>query len=266
MFMQRSAAALVACLGLAAIAGARPVINGAVLHTRIFNDFPNSTLVTTNNYPALIQFSDGPVGPGAFANRHNFRLSANAGVSDAVFMNGDGFIFQADVALLGTGPVEGGLQVSPWYSQQVDGQFNIRLDDGEVAVFGGRLPFFSFTGVYGLHYLAGTTVHEKIIYDPHGLSAVSPGTIEYIYTDGTGTYSSGVLAFDQGNPAEDPPYGLYGILNDARVGGVVQVMNFNAGQHSAGIRFSNINYVPTPGSMGVLALGGLLAARRRRRA
>ena len=245
---------------------ATPNIDSAVLHTRVFNDFPNSTLTTTNLYPALIEFFDGPVGPGAFANRHNFRLSDNAGISDAVFLNGDAFIFEADVTLLGTGPVEGGLQVSPWFSQQVDGQFNIRLNDGEVAVFGGRLPFYTFTGNHGVLYAAGTTIHQKMVYSPNGLSQASPATIEYIYTDGSGTYSSGPLAFDQGNPAEDPPYGQWGMLNDARVGGFVQVMNFDQGQHSAGVRFENMRFaVPEPTTFVLfgLAIVGLMGIRRR---
>jgi len=256
-----TAAALAALTGAAL---ATPPINSAVLHTRIFNDFPNSTLSTTNLYPAVIEIFDGPVGPGTFANRHNFRLSDNGGISDAVFLNGDGFSFEADVTLLGTGPVEGGLQVSPWWSQQVDGIFNMRLNDGEIAVFGGRLPFYSFTGNHGLLYVAGTTVHQKMIYHPNGLSQASPATIEYVYTDSSGTYSSGPLAFDQGNPAEDPPYGLWGMLNDARVGGGVQIMNFDQNTHSAGIRFENMVFVPEPASLGLLLLAGAAFFRRGR--
>jgi len=246
---------------------ALPNIDSAQLHTRVFNDFPNSVLSTTNNYPALVEFFDGPVGPGTFANRHNFRLSDNGGVNDAIFLNGDGFVFEADVTLLGTGPVEGGLQISPWWSQQVDGVFNIRLNDGEVAAFGGRLPSYNFTTNDGVLYVAGSTIHQKMIYHPNGLSAGSPGTIEYIYTDSSGTYSSGPLGFDQGNPAENPPYGLWGILNDARLGGMVQVMNFDTGQHSAGARFENMRLfaVPEPTTFVLfgLAIVGLTGIRRR---
>jgi len=253
-------------LSAPSVQGATPNINSAVLHTRVFNDFPNSTLTTTNNYPALIEFFDGPVGPSTFANRHNFRLSDNGGANDAVFLNGDAFIFEADVTLLGTGPVEGGLQVSPWYSQQVDGVFNIRLNDGEVAAFGGRLPFYNFTANHGVLYAAGTTIHQKMIYRPNGLSQASPATMQYIYTDASGTYSSGQLAFDEGNVAEGVIYGNWGILNDARVGGMVQVMNFDQNQHSAGARFENMSFsVPEPTTFVLfgLALIGLTGIRRR---
>ncbi len=259
------------CTALCVLAGsaastalATPVINGANLHTRVFNDFPGSTLTTVNNYPNIVEFMDGPIGPGPFANRHNFRLSDNGGVTDASFANNDGFVFASDVTLLGTAPIEGGLQVSPWWSPQVDGQFNLNGGTGEVAVFGGRLPFYSFTANHGVTYAMGTTVRQQIIYRPNGLSMASPGTIVYQYTDGSGTYTSPELAFDQGNPAEDPPYGLWGILNDARVGGCVQIMNFDSGQHSGGARFENMYFIPAPGALGLIGAAGLLAARRRR--
>jgi hypothetical protein len=136
-----------------------------------------------------------------------------------------------------------------------------------VAAFGGRLPFYNFTANHGVTYAAGTTIHQRMIYQPNGLSQGSPGTIEYIYTDASGTYSSGPLAFDEGNPNEDPPYGLWGILNDARVGGMVQVMNFDQNQHSAGIRFENMRIlaVPEPTTFVLfgLALIGLMGIRRR---
>lgn len=263
-FSLQISAAFGTALYMAASAMATPSIDSAVIHSRIFNDHPGSAFSSVNVYPALVELYDDGIGPpGGFANRHNFRLSDNAGVSDAVFLNGDAFSFEADVTLLGAGPVEGGLQVSPWWSQNVDGVFNLRSTDGEIAAFGGRLPFYSFTGNHGLHYVQGTTVHQKITYNPNGLSAVSPATIEYEYTDGSGTYSSGPLAFDEGNPAEDPPYGLWGMLNDARVGGFAQIMNFGGPVHDGGARFQNMLFVPEPTSLVLLGLALLPVLRRR---
>jgi len=69
-------------------------------------------------------------------------------------------------------------------------------------------------------YVKGTTVHLEIVYLANGLSAGDPATIEYLYTDGTGAYTSGPIAFDEGNPAE--PYGTWGMLDDGRVGAHVQ--------------------------------------------
>lgn len=255
--------ACLAVLGIVASAAAAPAINSAVLNTRVFDDYPTSTLVAVDNYPALISFLDGPIGGTGqpFANRHNFRLSDND-ISSAVFLNSDSFTFEADVTLLGDGPTEGGLQVSPWWSQNVDGAFNIRSTDGEIAAFGGRLPFYSFTASHGITYAAGTTVHQKIIYNANSLTMADPATIEYIYTDASGTYSSGPLAFDEGNPNEDPPYGLWGMLNDARVGGYVQIFNIPQIEHQGGIRFENMVFTPEPASLALLALGALALRRR----
>jgi hypothetical protein len=242
---------------------ATPDIDSAVLNTRVFNDYPGSTLTTVNNYPSVVSFSDSGVGGGGFANRHNFRLSDNGGISSAVFLNGDGFVFESDVTITGPGPTEAGLQVSPWWSQNVDGQFNIRINDGEVACFGGRMPFYSFTANHGVLYVAGTTIHQKMIYTPNGLSEANPATMEYVYTDSTGTYTSGPLAFNEGNPAEDPPYGLWGILNDARVGGFVQIMNGGTPRDGGAI-FGNMSFVPEPASLTLLGLALIPALRRRR--
>ena len=97
------------------------------------------------------------------------------------------------------------------------GAFNFRTNDGEIACFGGRLPFYSFTGSQGLHYVKGETVHAEVVYLPNGLNALSPATIEYKVTIGGTPYTSGALAFDIGNPAE--PYGTWGMLDNAQVGG-----------------------------------------------
>ena len=75
-----------------------------------------------------------------------------------LFANNGGFRFSADLTISGDGEGEAGLQISPWWSQLVDGVFNVRTTDGEIACFGGRLPFYSFTGSHGVTYVKGTTV------------------------------------------------------------------------------------------------------------
>lgn len=192
--------------------------NSAVILERIFNDCPFSTLTTTNNYPTLVSITDDadPLCIG-YANLHLWRFSAD-GASQLLFNNDADYSFSADVTITGTGDAEAGLQISPWWSQ-ADGRFNCRSTDGEIACFGGRLPFYNFTTSDGLFYVKGTTVHLEMIYRPNGLSAASPATIEYRYTDNSGLHSSGPLPFDEANIAEDPPHGLWGQLNDAEVGG-----------------------------------------------
>jgi len=232
-------------------AQATPSSNSAVLHTRIFNDCPISILSTTNNYPASVQISDTGLECFGFANLHNWHLSSD-GVNDDLFANNSCFTIACDLVIdAGTKGGEGGLQLSPWWSPDVDGRFNVRTTDGEIACFGGRLPFYSFTGAHGLHYVPGTSIHLEMVYDPNTLSAGDPATITYnVVYNGT-PYSSGALAFDQGNPAEDPPHGQWGLLNFGRLGGYVQCFN-DGGNPAAGVvaTWSNITYEtcqkPTP--------------------
>jgi len=215
--------ALVALLAVGVTpAAATPAPNGAKVNERIFNDCPTSVLMVTNNYPASIVIDDSVLDCGGFANRHNWRFSEDGGATDAVFGNDSNFRFGADLTISGTSDGEAGLNISPWWSQQVDGVFNVRTTDGEVACFGGRLPFYSFTGSQGVVYAKGTLIHLEVEYRPNNLNAASPATIEYFVDYMGSSYTSGQILFDEGNPAENPPYGVYGILQDARVGGHLQ--------------------------------------------
>ena len=204
-------------LALAASVFATPSPNSAVLITRVYNDCPASLLTTVNNYPAQIVIDDVNQGCVGFANLHVWRFSED-GSNPAVFSNGDAFRFCANLLITGTGQCEAGLQVRPWWSES-DGRFNVRTTDGEIACFGGRLPFYSFTGSHGLNYVKGNPIQLEIIYLPNGLSMASPATIEYKLVYGGNPYTSGPLPFDEGNPAEDPPHGLWGILSPTYVGG-----------------------------------------------
>ena len=229
--------------------------NAAIINERIFNDCPTSVLTTVNNYPTLVAIQDEVLDCTGFANLHNWRFSADGGVSEMVFNNGDGFRFGADLTISGTGEGEAGLQVAPWWSQNVDGRFNVRTTDGEIACFGGRLPFYSFTGSQGLTYVKGTTIHMEVKYLPNSLTMADPGTIEYILNYNSTNYTSGELPFDEGNPAE--PYGTWGILDDARAGAHMQAF-LQAGNPAAGLRgdwgnieFDDLGGVPVePGTWG----------------
>jgi hypothetical protein len=213
------------------VANATPNPDGAIINERIFNDCPSSTVTTVNDYPTLISIGDAGLDCTGFANLHNWHFAE--GGSEAVFNNDAAFQYGVDLTIDGTGDGEAGIQIAPWWSQNVDGRFNVRTTDGEIACFGGRLPFKSFTGDDGVVYVKGTTIHLEVIYLPNGLSETDPATIEYIVEYG-GTFSSGPLPFDMGNPDEDPPYGLWGMLNDARVGGYLQAF-LRAGDPDAAI-------------------------------
>lgn len=215
-----------------AVAFAAPAPNSAVIKERIFNDCPGSTLTTVDAYPANIKISDdaddGCVG---FANLHNWRFSAD-NTTPIQFLNGDAFTITADFILSGPGQAEGGLQVSPWFSPDIDGRFNVRTTDGEVAVFGGVLPFYNFTANHGVVYVKGTPIHLEISYDPRSNTEADPAIMEYRLMYASNSYTSGGLPMTGCNMSEQPTYGCYGILNFAQVGGHFQPL-WQAGQGQA---------------------------------
>lgn len=268
--MRRSSAILVLAIGL--IVGpalATPMVDSAVLNTYLWDDDSDSTLTTQNLYPTVVSIEDaaldGDGQGGEWANRHNFRMSANGGISEAVFYNDDEFEFHADVTISGPANSEGGLNLSPWWSKDFDGVFMLRPGDGEISCWGGRLPFYNFTAEHGVSYVKGTTVRLGMAYHPNSLTEADPATIEYFFTDPNGVpYTSGPLAFDMGNESEGPVYGLWGILNDARLGGYFQPQIDVGNPDNWGrIDFENFTYVPEPSAFGLLVLVGVLGLRRR---
>src|SRR5262249_429777 len=219
-----------------------PSPNSAEIHERVFNDCPTSTLVTTNNYPSLISFDDSNVDCFGFANLHVWHFSENAALHPAIFNTNATFRFETDSKIEGTGGGEGGILVAPWYSHNADGLFNVRATDGEIACFGGRLPFYTFTGAFGLRYTKGNPIHLGVIYTANGRTAASPATIEYFLSYLGHDYTSGPIAFDQGNTAEDPPYGLYGMLNFGEGGGHFKAFLGQGVAVGAKATFSNIKF------------------------
>jgi len=210
-------------LAAATAAQATPVPNGAFITVRTFNDCPISTVSTTNNYPASISITDVMdtlcVG---FANLHSWSFSSDGGTTAAVFNNNSNFRFGADFMISGAGEGEGGLRISPWYGQFVDGRFMANATTGEIACFGGALPFYSFTVNHGITYTKGTTIHFEETYRASHLTSASPATIQYRVVYNGNTYDSPVLPFGSQNLAECDPHGLWGMLNDGRVGSYFQ--------------------------------------------
>jgi len=242
-------------LGLTAVAQAQtPNPNGAFLNLRYWNNNPISTVTSVNSYPSLVQISDDD--PYSFAgwNKHLWKFSEDGGLTQATFHNYSNYSFCADVVVDGNDPddLEGGIELSPWWSDG-DGQFMLNANSGEVAVFGGRLPFFTFTNPatpppygagYSVHYVKGTTAHMSMTYlsGPAGPSSSAPATVKYDLVYGGTPYTSGALAFDQGNPSEDPPHGLWGSLEPTSVGGYLQCGHMATQPTTATASFSNICY------------------------
>ncbi len=253
-----------ACHAFAPAAIATPVPNSAVIHERVFNDCPISILTTNNLYPALIQIDDQNQPPqplcAGFANLHTWRFSTD-GANALEFANGDQFSFSCEIVLNGIG--EGGLNLSPWWGPDADGLFNVRTTDGEIACFGGRMPFFSFTGAFGLVYVNNTPIQLGISYFPNGLSAVSPAQVIYSVRYNAINYTSGLLNFDQGNAGEDPPHGLWGALTPWYAGGHVKMFAFPAGvPHGIHGEWRNIQFSVPPTPTERNSWGGLKALYR----
>lgn len=256
--MKRISYLILACTALLAVAVtgaafATPSPNGAYIRLRTFNDCPLSTLTPTNAYPGSISITDvmNPACVG-FANLHSWSFSEDGGASPALFVNGSHFRFCATVVISGNGQGEGGLRLSPWFGQFVDGRMMANAEaghvpPGEIACFGGRLPFYSFTGNFGISYVKGTPIYMEMTYLANGLSMVNPGTIQYRVVYNSVTYNSPVIPFDEGNPSEDPPHGRWGILHDAMVGGYFQPRANTGADLTAtwtDICFQNLDVVP----------------------
>lgn len=221
--------ACAALVALAATASATPNPNAAIVLTRLYNDCPISVVNSTNAYPGLVEISDSWDGLCVgFANGHVWNFSADGGATSADLGNNGNYRFAATVTLTGNGTLEGGIHIAPWWNN-MDGRFQARIPDGEVACFGGRLPFYSFTANNGVVYAAGTAIRFTIEYHANGLSMASPASIQYTCQYGPNTFSSPVLLFDEGNTAEDPPHGLWGSLDPSLAGGVAQVNNGSNG-------------------------------------
>lgn len=239
------AAAVVMLAAAVGPATASPAANSSVFLLRVWNDDSDSNLSTFDNYPAEVWIDEevlnGDGFGGEFANLDMWRLSTDD-TAPAEFANGDAFKVGATLNISGTGNGEAGLMCTPWWSNS-DGRFNVRTSDGEIACFGGRLPFFSFTATYGLHYVKGDDIFLEMIYRPMALTQAFPGNMTYNLTYGGMSYTSGPLNFDEGNPAEDPPHGLWGILNTAEVGGHQQAL-IVVGDPTNGLKsdWTNIQY------------------------
>mgnify|MGYP001058005229 CR=1 FL=1 len=220
--------------------GYTPTPNSAILDLRVFDDCGWSELSYVNNYPTLVEIKDTAAGCTG-TNLHVWSFSED-GVTKAAFENCSHYRFAAVVKLC-SAYGEAGLRLSPWWSPLVDGRFMVNVGNGEVACFGGRLPFYSFSAAYGVRYLPGQAAWMQIEYDPNSLSEADPATIQYqLYLSGVG-YSSPRLPFDMGNELEAAAHGLWGELYPAYAGGYMQAPNWNGGAaFCTAVSFTNIEF------------------------
>ncbi len=259
-----------AVVGLAAgMAAADPTtINGVVVQTRVFNDFGNSTLNVTNNFPASVQIQEGPFGVPTsqtpFANKHRARLSNDGGATPYAFQNQEGWDMRVDFRLAADAngnPKEGALEILVPLVNNDDPQNPIPYVDegrflvksnGEVAIFGGTMPFHSF----GFSYTPGTTVELRMIYTP-GDGVINSGqqaTIQYGFN---GQLSPVYMWGDSRTDGFTDGTNLAYVLQNSPIGGL------GMNQTVVG-EWSNFRIVPAPGAAALLGLAGLVGLRRRR--
>lgn len=292
---------LAAVAALAAFAGSAiadvSTINSVRIQNRNFNDFPGSTILQTVQYPTTVDWDErfpagaasrlpagNPPGSGGFANRHFGWFSADNGASNYAFQNGESFTARANVLIQTGGNItpggnalprreagfaifnpqngfDGGNPNNPIVSY-IDEGFVMVASDGEVAMFGGGLPFFSFNSLNdpNARYFLGTSARIEFRY--FAPSGGNPAACQVVFTNFLGTeFASPVLPFSNASVVLGNASGL---ANGTNVGLRAQNQrNPNFDDFSL-IRYNNISVTPTPGAAALLALGGLMAGRRRR--
>ena len=239
--------------------------------TRWYNDYPGSTLVVTNGGLPSVRIQDSNFVGGNFTNRHHVALAHNGARYD--FGNGSqSFQLDVDVTINGTLPAraEAGIwagKAPNWPSSAgADvGNFVCLPDNGgEIAAFGGGLPFFSNNqppNAGMARSVRGVTTHLTMLYTTSAFGSSINYGVNGVFT-GNQAYTDGL-----GNPLAN------GLFASTVAGGPllvgVYVQGPNGGPVNSGtidVTFGNISIViPGPGSASLLGMGGLLAARRRRR-
>lgn len=255
------AAAVLACSGSAlAQYGA---INSLAEANYWFADyFGRSNLTVTNNGLPGIRYEDRNFTGGGFANRHHSALAVNG--TPFQFNRNAAFKFEVDVTINGPGRTEAGiwLGTAPFFPNSANanvGQFVMLPDNsGEIAAFGGVLPFFSNNqnpwdngnpnppGNMA-RAVRGNTVHLTMIYEP-SIPAINYG-VNGVFTGFLQGFMNSFAGIDDGS--------LLGVY--------VQGPNGAPTQGDVDVQFSNLQImVPAPASAALLGLGGLVALRRRR--
>jgi hypothetical protein len=258
----RAAVAAGACLALAA--GASAQVNSWGTFLGYFDDITTSTPSVTHNTLDNLTIHEGfpqaPAGAGG-VNRDTGALSADNGGTPYHVNNALPWYYQVTVQLDGLASNEAGMHIGQLggpngFGPQgaITGQVMVNAG-GEIAAFGAWLPFFS-NNQPQFSYLPrgqrGSAFTLGIFVDPN---PAAPFTEYFVNGVPTGPIAmdAGTLNFYMNTPNT---LGVYG-----------QGSWRTTGPTDATYTFTNpFIGVPSPSSAMALGLGGLLAARRRRRA
>jgi hypothetical protein len=234
-------------------------INSFATAPRWFGDYPNSTVNITNGGLASLRFQESDyTSSTGFATRNLAALSVNG--TPYQFDPAQGFQVDTNVTINSNSfATEAGITIGsapnfPNSAAANMGDFHIRVPDGEIAAFGGVNPFFS----NNQHPLGngndpvfptittGTTYHMTLIYNTSIYGSSMNFGVNGVFT--------GNLACSQLLPGTIVAMFAQGPNNTPVSPGYLKDVTFT----------NTAVVVPAPASFGLLGLGGLLAARRRR--
>ena len=226
-------------------------------------DYPGTTITTPNGGLPSLRFQESNYIPfTGFATR-NVGFLAVGGVP----IQFDGFqSFRVDtfVTINSTGgsATEAGFMIGtapnlPSSAGADTGDFHIRLPDGEIAAFGSQNPFFANNNPFN-----GGNAHPWP-------TIASNTTYQMTFIYNTSAFGSSMNFGVNGVFTGDLAMGDPRLHSGALIGVFAQGPNNNgvtAGSYSKDVIFTNTTItVPAPAAASLLGLGGLLAARRRRR-
>lgn len=256
-------AGIAAAAGFAFASSDISATNAWKVEERIFNDFPTTTLTTTNTFPSTLEFNEQfPAGVvGNFANKHVGWLSNDGGASRLGMTGSQSWTMSFDITMNAASGVprkEAGIEVHnprPALGYVDEGQLLI-ASDGEVAIFGGVMPFTGMGSVYTL----GTTAHVTWQYFAPGTADPTLAAYQLTFSDAvTGVHSSGLKLWGASEPDGTNGWNLGTVM-----GLKAQNQRNPRIADSSDIKYENFSVVPTPGTLALVGLAGLAAGRRRR--
>lgn len=273
--MGTAAAAGLACSAMAGING----FNAFNMQYRNWNDYPSSAITPTINGNSAVRIVENMNPPGTsdpqkFANRHFAYFSEDGGTTKLALQNNQSFKVSYKMRLSSNIDDDGSGLL--WPQQPEGGIFfgNDRgggwIDEGGIFVIGNGTVFigganqkFSLIGDHNNGtdaFKKGETLQMSYTYYAPGVAGALAAYVVQFNNLTTGFSKTVFNTFDPGGPDANG-------FNDGSWIGFRFQNNRNplvAGGTVNDTEYWDVEVVPTPGAASLLALGGLVAARRRR--
>jgi len=245
------------------------LVNGTVMQNRVWNDFASSTLVSTNNYPAQVSWDESfPAGTtGNFANKHLAYLSTDGGATPLGLNVGQSWTLTTNIQISAPNASprkEGALQIEnprPGLGYTDEGHVLV-ASDGEVAIFGGVMPFYTSNFTGGPWYSLNSISTLTLEYFAPGSNPMDPilGGLRVSMNDPVhGFHQSPILTWGSMEPD-----GTKGFNTGTKIAFQAQNQRNPFIDDHSFISYTGTTIVPAPGALALMGLAGLAAARRRR--